>query len=104
MVKQHMGCAALTNYSSIIFFFRRGQILFMSGEYAREDQISLAIFAFLACALQIRIPAQTLQLPTVKPEWWVPFRNANRPTLRRCETAGLDPTYGLVSLPHIRTC
>jgi hypothetical protein len=103
MVKQHMDCAALTNYSSIIFFFRRGQNLFMSGEYRRENNVSLAIFAFLAYALEI-LPAQTLQLPTVKPEWWVPFRNANRPTLGRCETAGLDPTYALLLLPCIHPC
>lgn len=103
MVKQNIDCSALMNYSSVIFFFRRGQNLFMSGEYMRENNISLAIFAFLAYAMEM-IPAETLQLPTVIPEWWVPLRNANRPNLGLCETAGLDPTYALLSLPHIHPC
>ncbi|KAJ6625363.1 hypothetical protein B0H10DRAFT_639739 [Mycena sp. CBHHK59/15] len=69
MVKNNTNIAALTNYSSIVFFVRKDQTLYMSGEYLRNMRMPLAIYAFMAYALG-KIPKSLLRLPTVTDDWW----------------------------------
>ncbi|KAJ7122041.1 hypothetical protein C8R43DRAFT_1032939 [Mycena crocata] len=94
MIAHDVEVASLTNYSSIIFFFRKGQHLFMSGEYTRNDNILLVTFAFLAYALG-EIPKNVLKLPTVHEEWWEPLRkfvtdSKEKANLGNRTLAGLD--------------
>lgn len=68
MVHHKVNLAALTNYSVMIFFIRRGDTLFMSGEYKGSDAIILATTAFFAYALG-KIQSDVLKLPTVEYNW-----------------------------------
>ncbi|KAJ7646611.1 hypothetical protein FB45DRAFT_1051270 [Roridomyces roridus] len=85
MVVHKMKFAALTNYTSVIFFVREGDTLYMSAEYT-QDRIFIAIFAFLAYVLGY------FQQPTSKPDlpevvnWWKKYIN---PTV---EEPGIDTT------------
>lgn len=82
MVKHEVDLAALSNYATVIFFFRRDDILYMSAEYTRDDHISLAIFAFFAYALGM-IPGDCLQLPPPVSYLDVRKRHVDPPGLNR---------------------
>lgn len=68
----------------LIFFFRRGTVLYMSSEYTRDRDISVAIFAFFAYALGM-ISEECLQLP-------LPVPLAHHLRRRTVVTAGFDST------------
>ncbi|KAJ7090936.1 hypothetical protein B0H15DRAFT_1021712 [Mycena belliarum] len=90
MVDKKVNYAALTNYESVIFFVRQGQTLYMSGEYTRETNMSLAIFAFIAYVMDGIRDKTLLKLPA-KIEWWE--QNEYRAYgVGTGEAPGLDPT------------
>ncbi|KAJ7090934.1 hypothetical protein B0H15DRAFT_1021709 [Mycena belliarum] len=70
MVAKNVNYAALTNYSSVIFFVREGQTLYMSDEYILrvDDHISFAIFAFIAYIMGSN--KDILKLPVEHENWW----------------------------------
>ncbi|KAJ7647021.1 hypothetical protein FB45DRAFT_186747 [Roridomyces roridus] len=96
MCQYGVDLAALTNYTVIIFFFRKGDTLFLSREYGGDD-ILLATFAFHAFALGFLNESQ-LDLPEPNECW---KDRARFPDNGTSEKPGTDPTYVLIILSEI---
>lgn len=69
------GCdlGMLSSYFTSLFYFRDGQTLFITHEYASNEEILLATIAWMAMVLEIPgFEKAKMNLPDVDDSWWGP--------------------------------